>query len=72
MEVDESYCVGRRKGKRGRGTAGKIPVFGILKRGGLFATARSSPLRICVSLAVCSWTSSALHSPETNAYDVPR
>ena len=34
FEVDESYFGGRRKGKRGRGAAGKVPVFGILKRGG--------------------------------------
>ncbi len=34
IEVDESYFGGRRKGKRGRGSAGKIPVFGVLKRGG--------------------------------------
>jgi len=34
IEVDESYFGGRRKGKRGRGAAGKVPVFGILKRGG--------------------------------------
>lgn len=34
VEVDESYFGGTRKGKRGRGAAGKIPVFGILKRGG--------------------------------------
>ncbi|HEX4295105.1 MAG TPA: IS1595 family transposase, partial [Rhizomicrobium sp.] len=33
-EVDESYFGGVRKGKRGRGAAGKVPVFGILKRGG--------------------------------------
>jgi transposase len=33
-QVDESYFGGVRKGKRGRGAAGKIPVFGILKRGG--------------------------------------
>ncbi len=33
-EADESYFGGKRKGKRGRGAAGKIPVFGILKRGG--------------------------------------
>jgi transposase len=32
--IDESYFGGRRKGKRGRGAAGKIPVFGLLKRGG--------------------------------------
>lgn len=34
FEVDESYFGGSRKGKRGRGAAGKVPVFGILKRGG--------------------------------------
>lgn len=34
IEVDESYFGGRQKGKRGRGAAGKIPVFGLLKRGG--------------------------------------
>ena len=35
VEVDESYFGGHRKGKRGRGAAGKVPVFGILKREGL-------------------------------------
>ena len=34
VELDESYFGGRQKGKRGRGAAGKVPVFGILKRGG--------------------------------------
>lgn len=34
IEVDESYFGGRRKGKRGRAAAGKVPVFGLLKRGG--------------------------------------
>ena len=34
IEVDESYFGGRRKGRRGRGAAGKVPVFGLLKRGG--------------------------------------
>jgi transposase len=34
IELDESYFGGIRKGKRGRGAAGKVPVFGILKRGG--------------------------------------
>ena len=29
---------GGQKGKRGRGAGGKIPVFGILKRGGLVYT----------------------------------
>lgn len=34
IEVDESYFGGTRKGKRGRGAGSKIPVFGLLKRGG--------------------------------------
>ena len=34
VELDESYFGGVRKGKRGRGGAGKVAVFGILKRGG--------------------------------------
>jgi len=34
IEADESYFGGKRKGKRGRGAAGKIPVFGLLKRNG--------------------------------------
>lgn len=34
VELDESYFGGRRKGKRGRGAAGKVPVFGILEREG--------------------------------------
>ena len=33
IEVDESYFGGVRKGKRGRGAAGKVAVFGLLKRG---------------------------------------
>ncbi|WP_408884527.1 IS1595 family transposase [Komagataeibacter nataicola] len=31
MEVDESYFGGHRKGKRGRGAAGKETIFGLLK-----------------------------------------
>ncbi|STZ10534.1 Transposase and inactivated derivatives [Moraxella caviae] len=34
IEADESYFGGQRKGKRGRGAAGKIAVFGLLKRNG--------------------------------------
>jgi len=34
IEIDESYFGGTRKGKRGRGAAGKIVVFGMLKRHG--------------------------------------
>jgi transposase len=34
IELDESYFGGHRKGNRGRGAAGKVPVFGILERNG--------------------------------------
>lgn len=34
VELDESYFGGKRKGNRGRGAAGKVPVFGILTRKG--------------------------------------
>jgi transposase len=35
IELDESYFGGRRKGNRGRGAAGKAPVFSILERRGI-------------------------------------
>jgi transposase len=34
VECDESYFGGHRKGPRGRDAAGKVPVFGLLKRNG--------------------------------------
>ena len=34
VEIDESYFGGKRKSIRWRGAAGKVAVFGILKRGG--------------------------------------
>jgi transposase len=34
IELDKSYFSGVRKGKRGRGTVGKVAVFGMFKRGG--------------------------------------
>ena len=39
VEADESYFGGVRKGKRSRGAAGKVAVFGLLKRGGKVYTA---------------------------------
>jgi len=39
IEADESYFGGTRKGRRGRGAAGKVAVLGLLKRGGKVSTA---------------------------------
>ena len=38
VEVDETYYGGRRKGKRGRGAAGKTPVMGLRQRNGRVKT----------------------------------
>ena len=38
IELDEAYFGGRRKGKRGRGAAGKSVVFGLLERDGRIYT----------------------------------
>lgn len=38
IELNESYFGGHRKGKRGRGAAGKVAVFGLLKRQGKIFT----------------------------------
>ena len=38
IECDESYFGGKRKGTRGRGSAGKIKVFGMLERQGKICT----------------------------------
>jgi len=45
VEVDESYFGGVRKGKRGRGAAGKIPVFGCLERKGKVYTQMISDVK---------------------------
>lgn len=34
VELNESYFGGKRKGKRGKGAAGKVAIFGIFKRSG--------------------------------------
>ena len=40
VKVDDNYFGGVRKGKHGRGAAGKVPVFGLLKSGGKVCTVR--------------------------------
>jgi transposase len=45
VEVDESYFGGVRKGRRGRGAAGKVPVFGCLERKGTVDARRISEVQ---------------------------
>jgi len=73
IEVEESYFEGRRKGKRGRGAGGKIPVFGLPKRGGRVCTkiipdASSSTLLPIIERKVVS--DSILYSDCWRAYNV--
>jgi small ligand-binding sensory domain FIST len=44
IEADESYFGGTRNGKRGRGAAGKVPVFTYLARGPHMFGAQSADL----------------------------
>ena len=73
IEVDESYFGGVRKGKRGRGAAGKIPVFGLLKRGGRVYTvtipnARSETLLPIIQSKIRP--DSIVYTDSFRAYDV--
>lgn len=72
IEVDESYFGGQRKGNRGRGASGKIPVFGILKRRGkvytkVIADASSDTLLPIIKRKV--WPDSIVYSDSWKAYN---
>ncbi len=45
VEVDETYFGGARKGKRGRGAAGKTPVVGLIQRRGKLKTKTVSDVK---------------------------
>ena len=73
FEVDESYFGAKRvRGKRGRGAAGKTPVFGLLKRGGKVIVrivpdcSKESLMPIIQGLAL---EGSTIHSDCWKAYD---
>ena len=52
IEVNESYFGGVRKGKRGRGAAEKVLVFGLLKRGGKVYTVMIPNARTATSIPI--------------------
>ena len=73
FEVDESYFGGVRKGKRGRGAAGKVPVFGILKRGGKVYTkmiADASSKTLLKALKTKVLPDSIVYTDSFGSYDV--
>jgi transposase-like protein len=61
VEIDESYFGGYRRGKRGRAATGKVPVFGILKRGGRVYTKM-----IIVVFGICGQRKAQMPGVEDN------
>lgn len=73
VEVDESYFGGVRKGKRGRGAGGKVPVFGLLKRGGKVYTAIISDAKASTLIPIIRekvQPDSIVYTDSFQAYDV--
>jgi len=68
IELDECYFGGRRKGNRGRGAAGKVPVFGILERNGkvLVNVVPNVTAQTLIGLTVKNETSGTLLTIVTN------
>ena len=74
VELDESYFGGRRKGRRGRGAAGKVVVFGILKRNGRVYTvvvdnAKSDTLMPVIKQKIMP--DSIVYTDSLSSYDKP-
>ena len=72
VEADESYFGGHRKGKRGRGAAGKVIVFGLLKRRGRVYTrpvpnVSKATLRLVIKAKVPE--GSTIYSDSLASYD---
>ena len=73
VEADESYFGGVRKGKRGRGAAGKVAVFGLLKRAGkvhvvMIADTRSDTLSGIIRQSVRP--DSVIYTDAYRSYDI--
>jgi len=72
VELDESYFGGYRKGEKGRSTKSKVPVFGMLKRGGKVFTqvvpdVKAATLRRIIKQRIS--TGSTLYTDAFKSYD---
>ena len=73
IEIDECYFGGKRKGKRGRGAAGKVPVFGILKRRGRVYTKMIEDTRAATLMPIITakiQADSIVYTDDFRTYDV--
>ena len=71
--VEESYFGGLRDGKRGRGAAGKVPVFGLLKRGWLVHTVMIDDTKLVTLIGIIRKrieTDSIVYTHSFRSYDV--
>ena len=74
VELNESYFGGLRKGRRGRGAAGKVVAFGILKRNGRVYTvvvdnAKSDTLMPVIKQKIMP--DSIVYTDSLSSYDKP-
>lgn len=72
VEVDESYFGGVRKGKRGRGAAGKAVVFGLLKRAGKVHTTMPANIKSSTLVGIIRdhvQPDSVVYTDSYSAYD---
>jgi transposase len=73
IEADESYVGGVRKGRRGRGAAGNVPVFGLWKRGGRVYTAIIPDAKASTWIPIIRenvWPDSIVYTDSFQVYDV--
>jgi transposase len=73
IEADESYFGGIRKGKRGRGAAGKVAVFGLLKRAGRVHAVMIPDTRTNTLVGIireCVMPDSVVYTDAYRSYDI--
>ncbi|MDO5687264.1 MAG: IS1595 family transposase [Neisseria sp.] len=73
VEAEKSYFGGKRKGKRGRGTAGKVPVFGVPKRDGKVYTVMVTNTQTATLLPIIReqvTSDSVVYTDTYRSYDV--
>lgn len=69
IEIDESYFGGVRKGKRGRRVAGKVVVFGMLKRHGKLYTVNTKTKILMNEIALTIKPDSVVYTDAYHSYD---
>jgi len=75
VEADETYVGGKRRGKRGRGAAGKTPVFGAVERKGKIKTRTVKNVKMVTLMPLVQAMvppNSVITTDESNSYNKVR